>query len=101
MVVAQGIQRHGRDFGVTWVLDEAEPAVVLNAYEACNAVVAGSGQQDANDPRTVRLGDGRYRVDNVPPGTYGIVAWNEGATSETRSVTVPDGGTAEIDFTIR
>ena len=46
-------------------------------------------------------GDGRYRIDNVPPGTYGIIAWNEGTPSETRSVTVPDGGTAEIDFTIR
>jgi plastocyanin len=45
--------------------------------------------------------DGRYRIDNVPSGTYGIVAWNEGTPSETRSVTVPDGGTAEIDFTIR
>jgi plastocyanin len=46
-------------------------------------------------------GDGRYRIDNVPSGTYGIVAWNEGTPSDTRSVTVPDGGTAEIDFTIR
>jgi plastocyanin len=46
-------------------------------------------------------GDGRYRIDNVPSGTYGIVAWNEGTSSDIRSVTVPDGGTAEIDFTIR
>jgi len=46
-------------------------------------------------------GDGRYRIDNVPPGTYGIVAWNEGTPSDTQAVTVPDGGTAEIDFTIR
>ena len=46
-------------------------------------------------------GDGRYRIDDVPAGTYGIVAWNEGTPSDTRSVTVPDGGTAEIDFTIR
>ena len=45
-------------------------------------------------------GDGRYRIDNVPPGTYGVIAWNEGTRSESRSVSVPDGGTAEIDFTI-
>ena len=50
---------------------------------------------------TLTDGDGRYHIDNVPPGTYGIIAWNEGTASETRSVTVPDGGTAEIDFTIR
>jgi plastocyanin len=46
-------------------------------------------------------GDGRYQIQNVPPGTYGVVAWNEGVPSETKSVTVPDGGVAEQDFTIR
>ncbi len=45
--------------------------------------------------------DGKYRIDNVPPGTYNLVAWNEGVTSEARSVTVPDGGTDEEDFTLR
>src|SRR5205807_1952519 len=39
--------------------------------------------------------EGRYRIDNVPPGTWGVVAWNEGAASETRPVAVPDGGVAE------
>jgi plastocyanin len=45
--------------------------------------------------------EGRYRIENVPPGTYGVVAWNEGTPSETKSVTVPDGGVGELDFTIR
>jgi plastocyanin len=45
--------------------------------------------------------EGRYRIDNVPPGTYGVIAWNEGTSSETKPVTVPDGGVAELDFTIR
>jgi plastocyanin len=45
--------------------------------------------------------DGRYHIDNVPPGTWGVVAWNEGKPSETMPVTVPDGGVAEQDFTIR
>ena len=44
---------------------------------------------------------GRYRIDNAPPGTYTLVAWNEGIASETRSVTVPDGGIDEEDFTLR
>ena len=26
--------------------------------------------------------EGRYRIDNVPPGTYSVVAWNEGVPSE-------------------
>jgi plastocyanin len=45
--------------------------------------------------------DGRYHIDNVPAGTYGVIAWNEGTPSETKSVTVPDGGVAELDFLIR
>ena len=44
---------------------------------------------------------GRYRIENVPPGTYGVIAWNEGASSETRPITVPDAGVAELDFTLR
>jgi plastocyanin len=46
-------------------------------------------------------GDGRYRIDNVPPGRYSVVAWNEGVTTEPRPVTVPDGGASEVDFSIR
>jgi len=45
--------------------------------------------------------EGRYRIENVPPGTYGVIAWNEGTSSETRPITVPDGGIAELDFTLR
>ena len=45
--------------------------------------------------------DGRYRIDNVPPGTYNLIAWNEGVSSEPKAVTVPDGGEAELDFTLR
>jgi plastocyanin len=45
--------------------------------------------------------DGRYGIENVPPGTYNVVAWNEGTASEPTPVTVPDGGVAELDFTLR
>jgi plastocyanin len=45
--------------------------------------------------------DGRYRIENVPPGTYNVVAWNEGTASDPRPATVPDGGAAELDFTLR
>jgi hypothetical protein len=47
-------------------------------------------------------GEGRYRIDNVPPGTYTIVAWNDGEPRETRTVRVADdGGTVEMDFMVR
>jgi plastocyanin len=42
--------------------------------------------------------EGRYRIDKVPPGTYQIVAWNEGRSSEPKSVSVPGGGISELDF---
>jgi plastocyanin len=45
--------------------------------------------------------DGRYRIDNVPPGSYNVIAWNEGVSSEARPVIVPDGGVGELDFTLR
>jgi plastocyanin len=45
--------------------------------------------------------DSRYRIENVPPGTYGVIAWNEGLSSEAKPVTVPEGGVAELDFTLR
>jgi hypothetical protein len=44
---------------------------------------------------------GRYQIDNVPPGTYNVIAWNEGTSSPPRSVTVPDGGVSELDFVLR
>ncbi len=45
--------------------------------------------------------DGRYRIDEVPPGTYTVVAWNEGLPSERKSAVIGDGGTTELDFSLR
>jgi plastocyanin len=45
--------------------------------------------------------EGRYRLDNVPPGTYTVVAWNEAAPSESRRVVIPDaGGDVEANFAL-
>jgi len=45
--------------------------------------------------------EGRYRIDNVPPGTYNVIAWNEGVSSDAQPTTVPDGAAAELDFVLR
>ena len=46
--------------------------------------------------------DGRYRIDNVPPGTYTVSAWHEGDVHETKTVTVPpQGGDVDLDFTVQ
>lgn len=46
--------------------------------------------------------DGRYRIDNVPPGTYTVSAWHEGEARETKTVTVPaQGGDVDLDFLVQ
>jgi plastocyanin len=45
--------------------------------------------------------DGQYRINNVPAGSYNVVAWNEGVSSEPKPVTIGAGGVAELDFSIR
>ena len=44
--------------------------------------------------------EGRYRIDNVPAGTYNVIAWNESAPAESRRVVVPDGGDVELNFAL-
>jgi plastocyanin len=45
--------------------------------------------------------EGRYRIDNVPPGTYTVVAWNDGQPRQSRPVRVAEGGgVMELDFSL-
>ena len=45
--------------------------------------------------------EGRYRLENVPPGTYTVVAWNESSPLESRRVIIPEsGGEAELNFAL-
>jgi len=45
--------------------------------------------------------EGRYHIDNIPPGNYNVIAWNEGLSSDPKPVTVAEGGSAELDFALR
>jgi plastocyanin len=46
--------------------------------------------------------NGRYRIDDVPPGTYTVMAWHEGEDRDQRTITIPDhGGTVELDFVVQ
>ena len=45
--------------------------------------------------------EGRYHIDSVPAGSYNVIAWNEGLSSDPKAITVPDGGSAALDFTLR
>jgi plastocyanin len=45
--------------------------------------------------------EGRYHIDNVPAGSYNVIAWNEGTTAEPRPAVVPgDGSPVELDFVV-
>jgi plastocyanin len=45
--------------------------------------------------------DGRYRIDDIPPGRYTVAAWFEGENRDTRSVTLAaSGGPVDLDFVV-
>lgn len=44
--------------------------------------------------------DGRFRIDNVPPGTYTVVGWYEGEARAQRSITVAAGGAADLELVV-
>ncbi len=46
--------------------------------------------------------DGRYRIDNIPTGSYTVSAWHEGAARDTRTVFIPpQGGAVDLDFLVQ
>jgi hypothetical protein len=48
--------------------------------------------------------DGRYRIENVPPGTYTVEVWNETVRGDPprRTVTIGEaGGDTDADFSIK
>ena len=44
--------------------------------------------------------DGRFRIDNVPAGTYTVIGWYEGEARVSRAVTVPPGGAVDLELAI-
>jgi plastocyanin len=45
--------------------------------------------------------EGRYRIEGLPPGSYTVVAWNDGQERESRTVQVREGEPTEVDFVVR
>lgn len=44
--------------------------------------------------------DGRYRIDDVPPGRYDVVVWTDGEVRDRKPVTLPPGASVELDFVV-
>jgi len=49
---------------------------------------------------TVPGAGGRYRIGNIPPGTYTLVAWHERSKPVEKQVEVIDDHTLELDITV-
>ncbi len=44
--------------------------------------------------------DGRFRIDNLPPGTYTVVGWYEGEARTQRAVTVTAGVISDLELVV-
>jgi hypothetical protein len=42
----------------------------------------------------------RYRIENVPPGSYKLKAWHHRLPAETKEIVVPASGEVRVDFTL-
>lgn len=45
--------------------------------------------------------DGKFTIDNIPPGTYTVKAWHGTLGEQKASVTVAGGQSASVDFTFK
>jgi hypothetical protein len=48
----------------------------------------------------VTTADGRYSIDNVPPGTYSLAVWHAKGKAQPKPVTVDPGKPAVVDFVL-
>ena len=44
--------------------------------------------------------DGRFRLENIPAGTYTVAGWYHGETRITRSVTVPANAIVDLELVV-
>jgi len=52
-------------------------------------------------PYGVSGDDGSFKIENVPPGTYTLTAWQETLGTQTQKITVAAGKPATADFTFK
>jgi plastocyanin len=44
--------------------------------------------------------DGRFRLEDVPPGNYTVIGWYEGEPRTSRAVTVPPGAAVDLELVV-
>lgn len=53
-----------------------------------------------NERAAVTGPDGRFQIDQVPPGAYDVRVWHERLKGAAQKITVAPGGTAEVTFAV-
>jgi plastocyanin len=86
----------GLPIDVTWTNPEVAIPVRCNVHPWMHAYIAV-----VKGPFGVSNDTGSFKLDNVPPGTYTLTAWQETYGTQTQSVTVAAGKSAAADFTFK
>lgn len=81
---------------VAWTNEEVAIPVKCNIHPWMRAYIAV-----VKGPFGVSNDTGSFKLDNVPPGTYTLTAWQESYGTQTQKVTVVAGKPASTDFTFK
>lgn len=77
-------------------------AAAGNVRLSCNTHPWMRGWMVVTDQAAAVSGaDGRFTIDNVPPGTYELRVWHEALKGTPQKVTVSAGKSAEVTFQVR
>lgn len=86
----------GAPIEVTYNTEEVAVPVKCNVHPWMRAFIAV-----VKGPHAVTDDSGTFKLENVPPGTYTLTAWQETYGTQTAKVTVAAGKPATVDFTFK
>jgi len=81
---------------VAWTKEEVAIPVKCNIHPWMHAYIAV-----VKGPFALSNDTGSFKLDNVPPGTYTLTAWQENYGTQTQKVTVEAGKPTTTDFTFK
>jgi hypothetical protein len=83
-------------FDTTWKAQEVAIPVKCNIHPWMHGYIAV-----VKGPYGVSNEKGAYTIDNVPPGSYTLTAWQETFGPQTQKITVTAGKASAADFTFK
>lgn len=86
----------GPALDVAWTTEEVAIPVKCNVHPWMHAFIVV-----VKGPNGVSDGNGSFKLENVPPGTYTLTAWHETYGMQTQKVTVAQGKPVTADFTFK